>query len=1455
MHLVDRANNVLPLLLREPRLAQGDIAFVTHSFGGLILQQVLRLANDRSARDGDAADLLRRVSRIIFLGTPHRGVDLATWAGVLRLVVQPSSAVNGLARNDPHLRDLNQWFRHFATSNGIAIQTLTESRRTFCFLVVPPDSSDAGLPSDPIPVDSDHFGIASPSSRQCEIYVHIMNFLKGRISHRGRKTLVDMQTLQSIAIGTVANATALERIEDTLSANAGAAGTSVVIPRELVDAESDRRLAHLRKRRFFVGAKPDEQALRLAADLQVGDLSLASPQAKARGLAWCARLLLAHGERGEAHELLIAARRLANLEEVRIAEAFEQSYSGDLSGALNTLAAVDSPAARSASFIAVKNNKGPNEALDWLGNVGFTIASVDPDGKFFIIATQLNEGRIDDAMSSCIALPAAAFEASPALWHVAASANLASVIPRELVASVVMQPAPNIGSVPLAADTVSLERRRKARELYTRASISAAALDCVDASYDASDRALILGLRDPDSRPSALIELEQSMRDSEHSLRRLPIALQFGLKLDLAAAEREIDRHVTLSGGGSQPAALARLAIARTKSPRESAAYIQKYREELAKHLMPSFLAVVEIASLVESSQVQLADERLQEVLAQDLSPEEREHLTRIVADARESDPTASRERQFASTNALPDLALLVEALERNKDWTRLTTYGAILFERTRDVPTCGIYAQSLFKIGDFRSVVRFLRSNEDFLTASAPLQSLLAWALYNTGDVTGCRTLLSQLRTRRDNSEDRALTVNVAIASGDWNSLASFVEQEWEQRSARTAEQLLRAGQIANQLMSTRAIALVTEAASKAADDPELLLGCYSVAMSAGWEDDATFKWLERAAALSGADGPVQRMSLKDIVDRQPDWQRRETQAWEQLHAGLIPMVACGRMLNRTLIELSLLPALANSETIDPRGRALVYSFSGSRQVSAELPQSLSIDPTALLNLGILGILGELLKAVPRVVIPHSTLGWLFEEKQRIRFHQPSRIADAHEVRRLIESRILQRFDVTAQVNEDLANEVGRDLASLFAEAEADWGEDHRPRRVVRSGPVHRAGSLMEEEADLGSHVTCVCGCLDVLDALVRQGRVTQAEEQRSRAFLKLHETPWAGTTAVESGSVLYLDGVSLAHFQHLRLLTRFEGSGFTVMLASSDIIEGDHRVRYEALAGRASAIIENIREALSDGIASGSVVIAPKSGNDDGEDSPFEHPALDIVRTSPHADVAVIDDRYLNQHATITHDGVTTPIRTTCDLLAGLQFDADSLAEHMTRLRAAGLAFVPMSLKELCALLQRAGTAGGSVVETAELKALRENLQLCRMSTGLQLPKEAVWFDNIVRVLMDTIKLQWNDGADYEVARSRSNWLLQQLDLRGWSHRLINEHNRGVSQLRFRAQLLALMASSVEASAATRSLYWEWLNQALVNDVSTQQPQLYEALVSDVSRLIEDVVARQQTESADAE
>ncbi len=149
--------------------------------------------------------------------------------------------------------------------------------------------------------------------------------------------------------------------------------------------------------------------------------------------------------------------------------------------------------------------------------------------------------------------------------------------------------------IPLADDMASLTQRRFAKNLYARASEAAASLGCIRAGQEASDRALWLGLRDPDTSIEARAELVQSMRDPAHSLRRLALALQFGLDLDLQAVEREIDRQDALSGGTSLDVALARFSIAFTKGPREAAEYIDKHRELLLRYLNPSFVASIEI--------------------------------------------------------------------------------------------------------------------------------------------------------------------------------------------------------------------------------------------------------------------------------------------------------------------------------------------------------------------------------------------------------------------------------------------------------------------------------------------------------------------------------------------------------------------------------------------------------------------------------------------------------------------------------------------------------------------------------------------------------------------------------------------------------------------------------------------------------------------------------------------
>lgn len=89
------------------------IIFITHSMGGLVVQKALSLSRAR------AASHLRAIEKctiaIAFLGTPHAGSDLATWAGVGTKLIGTVRDVNKdilrtLERESETLRDTQENF-------------------------------------------------------------------------------------------------------------------------------------------------------------------------------------------------------------------------------------------------------------------------------------------------------------------------------------------------------------------------------------------------------------------------------------------------------------------------------------------------------------------------------------------------------------------------------------------------------------------------------------------------------------------------------------------------------------------------------------------------------------------------------------------------------------------------------------------------------------------------------------------------------------------------------------------------------------------------------------------------------------------------------------------------------------------------------------------------------------------------------------------------------------------------------------------------------------------------------------------------------------------------------------------------------------------------------------------------------------------------------------------------
>ena len=1214
------------------------------------------------------------------------------------------------------------------------------------------------------------------------------------------------------------------------------------VPTGLVDQKTEEEVEKLRKSRFFLEFDRARSSLRLGRCLAEGDLSGGSGEVRGRALGWCARILSRSENLERAEEFLELAKTLGDFPESKIAEAFVLSEKGDKAAALKALANVDSDTSRSAGLMIVAHHDRSEGVLSWMNDAGYAVGDLDSDGKGFLLSRQLKLGRWDEAEQTLDALSEADFETNPILHHLAALATLVPAIPRDFRSVVLTQVPFEVQEFPLASDTVAMDARRFARRRFLDAVEVAQQLACSRAARMDDEYALWLELCDPALAAHGKNRLESKLRDPDTRLGVVHYALQFGVQLDLDAVERDIDRHIAINGGMTMDAAIARFALAFTKpSPAEAANYIAHHQNQLTEHIDPKLVQFRQIELFSRAGLIGKAKEILNQLIEQGILSEEERNLRRIVAEAEGNNPVESRKIQYQTTGLLGDLINLVAELEGNKLWDDLCDYGRRLFEETRSLRDAERLVNAYNNTHRSDELVGFLKENTELLQQSNHLRMSYAWGLYNEGALLESRSALAELSDEAGSRNFRALQVNLGIATGDWASLTAYITDEYQNRDDRSAQDLIGAAQLALHLGSPHAKDLVFHAAAKAEDDSSVLAAAYFIATSAGWEDDPqVFQWLEKAAELSGDDGPLQRMSLKDILDRKPEWDRRSSETWRLLAQGQIPIFLAAQSLNRTLIDLTTFPALANLSEADPRRRSAIPAYSGKR-VTLEFDvtgRAVALDATALLTLSFLKILDVALDAFDTVYIPHSTLGWLFEERQKAAFHQPSRIANACKVRDFLATDVLEKFTPGTVASSDLSAQVGDELAALITEAEKVRDGDDSQHIVVRSAPVHRLSSLMEEEADLSAHAAVLSSCLAVVQKLRQKGQITADEEKRARAYLQLHEKPWPNQPDIADRATLYLDDLAISYLLHLGLLGKLKAAGLTAVVSPRELSEADALISYERISEEVKGVIERIRASLNYRIESGHVRVSGRRNFDEMETKFIpNHPSVGILALAPQCDVSIIDDRFLNQHANIDSGGAQAPVFSTMDLLDALVaagfLSNDDRVEHRTRLRRAGYFFVPVSVEELERCLREAAVAKGEVVETAELKAIRESVLRVRMSDWLRLPEEAPWLDGTLKAFVRVLRILWGDGADIEEITARSNWLVEQIDVRGWAHSLVPENADNVVRIGRAAHILLLLTPPAGVQQSVVDAYWNWVEERILGPVKEQFPEVHERLV----------------------
>jgi hypothetical protein len=170
---------------------------------------------------------------------------------------------------------------------------------------------------------------------------------------------------------------------------------------------------------------------------------------------------------------------------------------------------------------------------------------------------------------------------------------------------------------------------------------------------------------------------------------------------------------------------------------------------------------------------------------------------------------------------------------------------------------------------------------------------------------------------------------------------------------------------------------------------------------------------------------------------------------------------------------------------------------------------------------------------------------------------------------------------------------------------------------------------------------------------------------------------------------------------------------------------------------------------------------------------------------------------------------------------------------SEYKTQLRRAGYFFVPVNGDELAHHLDASTVKDDKVIETAELKAIRENVLRVRMSTWLQLPKEAPWLDTSLRVFIRVLKSLWRADSDLSSARARSDWIMNQIDVRGWAHSLGYENGDNLVKFGRGAYILMVLSPPADAPQEVKDEYWIWVEDRVLAPIKEQYPDLYSWIV----------------------
>jgi hypothetical protein len=364
------------------------------------------------------------------------------------------------------------------------------------------------------------------------------------------------------------------------------------------------------------------------------------------------------------------------------------------------------------------------------------------------------------------------------------------------------------------------------------------------------------------------------------------------------------------------------------------------------------------------------------------------------------------------------------------------------------------------------------------------------------------------------------------------------------------------------------------------------------------------------------------------------------------------------------------------------------------------------------------------------------------------------------------------------------------------------------------------------------------------LLSVLVDEGAIDQVQEETAKNYFDLQDQGLPSCARANPNRPLFIDGLALAYLQYTNLLdavlkvfkdVRIDGYAEDEALA---II--DHNQHTEKVL----AVIDDVRNAIRDANSSGKITFGRRRA--EGEDlSDNDTPStLHLLSDLTQVEILICDDRALNkENFAADAKGNRIPCMSTLDLLEelrarGMLSEGDwRAARHTLRVGAASI--MPIQIDEIIHAVGRS-----RATMSAEMRAIRESIDLARLAEIPVFPRESQWFARINIAVKSALMQVWQTEKDYDRAAKLSSMILSLAPrpedwVSRWEAGTPSEWIEAVSRI-----TVASMGMPIDIQdGAALSAYNEWFETHLLEPLRALSPERYRAVVDTIRSFIEGV------------